>query len=273
MSSSEKISPKNLLQIPLWRILKLIRQSSSGWTALHLFLIVVRGVLPLVQLYLIKLIIDEVTAGIGSQDKTAAIGKVVVVIIIAGIVYLIGAMLDSAASYVKQAHTMAVTDHLHDLIHRKSIEVDLAYYEDSKYFDNLHRAQQEAYFRPQYLMNSLQEIFQSARQFMFCQSPLFFRRNSPSVHRYVGRIRNYHIEAGRSPKIPEFPQIPFLYSHSVGQIIENDIPFGHIQKLRLELNTLNSLDPVNCRKDYGDYPATGPQVYNLFRRRGATKIA
>ncbi|HHE46905.1 MAG TPA: ABC transporter ATP-binding protein [Bacteroidetes bacterium] len=161
MSSSEKISPKNLLQIPLWRILKLIRQSSSGWTALHLILIVVRGVLPLVQLYLIKLIIDEVTAGIGSQDKTAAIGKVVVVIIIAGIVYLIGAMLDSAASYVKQAHTMAVTDHLHDLIHRKSIEVDLAYYEDSKYFDNLHRAQQEAYFRPQYLMNSLQEIFQS----------------------------------------------------------------------------------------------------------------
>ncbi len=161
MSSESKITPKRLLEIPLWRILKLIRQSSSGWTAIHLSLIVVRGVLPLLQLYLIKLIIDEVTAGIASPDKAAAIGSVVTVIVLAGIVYLISALLDSVASYVKQAHTIAVTDHLHDLIHKKSIEVDLAYYEDSKYFDNLHRAQQEAYYRPQYLMNSLQEIFQS----------------------------------------------------------------------------------------------------------------
>jgi len=161
LSSGSKITPRRLLEIPLWRILKLIRQSSSGWTTVHLSLIVVRGVLPLLQLYLIKLIIDEVSAGIASSDKVAAISSVVTVIVLAGIVYLISALLDSVASYVKQAHTLAVTDHLHDLIHKKSIEADLAYYEDSQYFDNLHRAQQEAYYRPQYLMNSLQELFQS----------------------------------------------------------------------------------------------------------------
>ena len=160
--TDENISPpKSLLRLPIWRVLSLIRQSSTGWTTVQIILTIMRGVLPLLQLYLIKLIIDKVTAGITAADKTQAINDVVIIIILAGAVYLLGSLLDSIAAYVQQAHTLAVTDHLHDIIHAKSVEVDLAYYEDSQYFDNLHRAQQEAYFRPQYLIGSIQEIFQS----------------------------------------------------------------------------------------------------------------
>ena len=71
MSSESKITPRKLLKIPLWRILKLIRQSSSGWTAIHLSLIVVRGVLPLLQLYLLKLIIDSFQAKVPKIVVTA----------------------------------------------------------------------------------------------------------------------------------------------------------------------------------------------------------
>ena len=37
-----------------------------------------------------------------------------------------------------------VTDHVSDVIHSKSIAVDLEYYEHPTYYDALHRAQQEA---------------------------------------------------------------------------------------------------------------------------------
>jgi ATP-binding cassette subfamily B protein len=48
------------------------------------------------------------------------------------------------ARLVREAQAQAVTDHTHDLLHAKSIAVDLAYYENSRYYDALHRAQQEA---------------------------------------------------------------------------------------------------------------------------------
>ena len=47
-----------------------------------------------------------------------------------------------------QAMGQVVTDHVSDVIHAKSIAVDLEYYENSRYYDVLHRAQQEAPTRP-----------------------------------------------------------------------------------------------------------------------------
>jgi ATP-binding cassette subfamily B protein len=54
-----------------------------------------------------------------------------------------------------------VTDHVADVIHGKSVAVDLEYYEDPKYYDTLHRAQQEATYRPTSIMDSLMNLGQS----------------------------------------------------------------------------------------------------------------
>ena len=51
----------------------------------------------------------------------------------------------------------AVTDHINDLLHAKSIEVDLEFYENSSYYDALHRAQEEA-ARPTRIVNGLAQI-------------------------------------------------------------------------------------------------------------------
>ncbi len=48
-----------------------------------------------------------------------------------------------------------------DLIHAKSIAVDLEYYENSRYYDVLHRAQQEAPYRPTRIVNDLMIAGQS----------------------------------------------------------------------------------------------------------------
>ena len=48
-----------------------------------------------------------------------------------------------------------------DILHAKSIEVDLEYYENPKYYDALHRAQQEAPYRPLQIVSSLAQIMRS----------------------------------------------------------------------------------------------------------------
>ena len=64
------------------------------------------------------------------------------------------------AMLVTEAQTQVVTDYVSDLVHSKSIEVDLQYYEDSQYYDLLQRAQQEAPYRPMSIIEDLMQVGQ-----------------------------------------------------------------------------------------------------------------
>jgi ATP-binding cassette subfamily B protein len=75
---------------------------------------------------------------------------------------LVAAAARSLASLATEAQSQAVTDHMFGVLHRKSIQVDLGYYEDPRYHDTLHRAQLEAPFRPQKILGSLTQVVQSA---------------------------------------------------------------------------------------------------------------
>jgi ATP-binding cassette subfamily B protein len=62
---------------------------------------------------------------------------------------------------VTEAQSVTVTDHMYDVLHAKSVEVDLEYYENPQYFDTLHRAQQEGPFRPTHIVNGLAQLGQN----------------------------------------------------------------------------------------------------------------
>jgi ATP-binding cassette subfamily B protein len=51
---------------------------------------------------------------------------------------------------------------MQEVLHAKSIEVDLDYYENSRYYDTLHRAQQEAPYRPTRIAKGLAALGQNA---------------------------------------------------------------------------------------------------------------
>jgi ATP-binding cassette subfamily B protein len=131
------------------------------WTVANFALAVFQGVLPLAQLYLLKLIVDEVAAGISAADKSAALSQTFWLIGVAAVVALVTVVARSAAQLVSEAQGQVVTDHISDLIHEKSIAVDLEYYENSRYYDVLHRAQQEAPYRPTKIVSDLVAVGQN----------------------------------------------------------------------------------------------------------------
>jgi len=146
----------------LERALRLVWQSGPGWTIASLALVFVQGALPLLSLYLMKLVVDAVAAGPAAADKGAVVGHVALLIGLTGVVTLVGAAAQSAATLVGEAQGMNVTDRVQDIIHAKSIEMDLEYYENSKYYDTLHRAQQEAPYRPTRILNGLLQVGQNS---------------------------------------------------------------------------------------------------------------
>jgi ATP-binding cassette subfamily B protein len=146
---------------PLRRAVGLVWESARGWTVAGAVLMSLQGLLPLLALWLTKLTVDAVAAGIASRGGQGAFARVLLLISLTGLVALIGAALRSATEVVREQQGQRVTDHVMGLIHRQSAAVDLAYYEDPRYHDTLYRAQQEAPYRPMRMVQSLTTIAQN----------------------------------------------------------------------------------------------------------------
>ena len=140
--------------------LRLVWSISPGWTIVNVVLAVVQGLLPMLGILLLAMIVNEVQKDIGTTDTLAAFRKVGVLILLAALVGLITALARSIATLATEAQAQVVTDHVADLLHSKSIAVDLQYYENSQYYDLMHRAQQEAPYRPMSIIQNLMQVGQ-----------------------------------------------------------------------------------------------------------------
>ncbi len=141
--------------------LRLVWQSAPVWTLARIVLIVIQGVLPLASLYLTKLLVDEVADSFTIADKAIVIREVGILLVLAGGVILLSTLSTSLADLVSTAQSQRVTDYMQGIVQAKSIEVDLEYYENSKYQDTLQRAQEEAPFRPTQILDRLAQLGQN----------------------------------------------------------------------------------------------------------------
>ena len=162
MDGDNSIGQKFSYALRLDRAVRFVLRAGAGLTIAGLALVFVQGVLPLLALYLMKLIVDAVALTVTSPDKIAAFKHVGLIICLAATVALFNAMCQLISGLVKEAQALAVTDHMYDVLHAKSIEVDLEYYENPRYFDTLHRAQREGPYRPIQILNSLFRLGQSS---------------------------------------------------------------------------------------------------------------
>ncbi len=168
---SGRLNIRRALRLDL--ALRLVWQSASGWTIASLMFIVVQGPLPLLSLYFMKLLVNTVTADLMASDKGSAFREVAILIIFMGVVSLLNTSLGSIANLINEAQTQVVTDHVHDILHAKSIEVDLEYYENSQYYDTLHRTQQEAPYRPTSILYGLIQLGQNGISLLTMTGLLF----------------------------------------------------------------------------------------------------
>jgi ATP-binding cassette subfamily B protein len=145
----------------LERALRLVWQTAPRWTLVNAALVFVQGGLPLAALYLMKRIVDAVSASLRAPDQARAFQAVVIWIVLAGGIAILTALTRSLGEYATEAQSLQVTDAVADILHAQSIAVDLEYYEDPSYYDTLHRAQREAPYRPTQIVNELIQIAQN----------------------------------------------------------------------------------------------------------------
>ncbi|MFO7752058.1 MAG: ABC transporter ATP-binding protein [Desulfobacteraceae bacterium] len=123
-------------------------------------LVFIQGLFPLAMLYLVKLIVDEAGKAM-SSGGTADFSWIMTLVAAAGGLAVLQEICRQASDYAGETLSMKVSDHIYDILHRKSIRTDLEFYENPSYFDTLHRAQMEGPHRPAKIVNSLISLLRS----------------------------------------------------------------------------------------------------------------
>ncbi len=157
-----RLLSKGKRDLHVGKALNLVWKSAPGWTAVSAGIVLVQGLLPLASLYLMKLVLDAVEASLTAPDKGGLFQEVLWLIGLTGGVALLGALLRALATPVREAQTQAFSDYMHGVLHEKSVEADLAYYESAEYFDTRRRAQREGPYRPLGIVTNLVQVSQSA---------------------------------------------------------------------------------------------------------------
>ncbi len=151
--------PSRLLDItPLRQGLALVWQSGRGWAAAQIVLLVLASVVPLLALYLTKEIIDTVARALSGGPHD--VGRLTTLVALAGCVAIAATGLRLLSSLVTEVQGTRLSDRVQEILHQKSVEVDLEFYENPEYHDTLHRAQMEAPYRPAQIVASCAQVAQ-----------------------------------------------------------------------------------------------------------------
>ncbi len=132
----------------IWRITRRV-------TIINLCLFILQSVFPLLSLFVLKKLIDTIVAT-GTITWQLCGGY----LIMFAVLQIASAIIIQIAAYYQLMQQQLVTDKIAGQVLHKAIELDLEYYENPGFYDDLHMAQQQSLYKPSQLVSSLQGIIQ-----------------------------------------------------------------------------------------------------------------
>ncbi|MBN1150048.1 ABC transporter ATP-binding protein [candidate division WOR-3 bacterium] len=148
----------------------------------RIILTVIRSAIPVLLLYIVKLFVDSVATSLSSTNPEQGMLKSIALIAAAGAAYFVSFLADSLNDIVSEYFSLKTSDKVYEIMHKKSSEIDIAYYDNPVYYDTLHRAQRESPYRPVNTLNQFFSIFQNLLTFSGVAVLIF------SVNSLVGLI-------------------------------------------------------------------------------------
>jgi ATP-binding cassette subfamily B protein len=140
--------------------IKLVWQSAPAWTTLNAVLSLLRGVFPLVLIWLLKEVIDGITSA-ATVHPGSAITNVLWPITALVVFWFLDEATSDFSNYVRKQQSLKLEYYMYGLLHAKSVKLDLINFEQPAYFDCLARASREAPWRPNSILNNLVGMFRS----------------------------------------------------------------------------------------------------------------
>jgi ATP-binding cassette, subfamily B, bacterial len=138
--------------------LKLVWRSSPRWTLANIAVSVIRSFLPLVLIWLLKLVVDSITTATMTGPGTP-VSAILWPVTFLALVWLVDEAADDLGNYIRKKQSMKLEIYMFGLLHTKAIKLDLINFENPEFFDCLTRAAREAPWRPNSILNNVIGLF------------------------------------------------------------------------------------------------------------------
>lgn len=156
------LSPKSQLK-QLWfvpRALKFIWDAAPGWTIASVIILIVQGVLPVMTVYLTRSVVDAMVAVIENDGEDGTLQTAINFILMMAAIMIVAELIGNLKSYVNTYMIDRTKDYMFRYIHKKTVAVDMAFYESAAYYDQLTRASTDAMTQPLNLLNNITSFLQ-----------------------------------------------------------------------------------------------------------------
>ena len=134
--------------------LKLVWASAPGWAMVNILTSLVSSFLPLGLVYLVKVLIDNITNATLHLTSNGS-HEIFWLMMLVVAVFFLDEVLSDFSNYVRKKQSLKLESYMYDLLHTKSIKLDLINFERPDYFDCLTRASREAPWRPNSILNNM----------------------------------------------------------------------------------------------------------------------
>ncbi|MGA2263110.1 MAG: hypothetical protein ABSH28_16965 [Acidobacteriota bacterium] len=143
------------------RGLRLVWQSTRGWTVAWSILLLAQGLLPAGLIYLTRITIDCLATALTSRERASVFAPLWLPDALIALISVLGLFLSSLLNWVRTAQAELVYDHVQSMIHDQALALDLEFYENINFYDLLHRARVDAHAQPIALLESLGSLVQN----------------------------------------------------------------------------------------------------------------
>ena len=130
----------------------MVRQCDRGSFWRRLVYVLLQSVLPLANLYILKLLIDSITL---LHSPQATLHYLLAMCLL----FLVNRIISALNGVNSDVLSQRLIDYMNDVMQRQAATVDMAAYDIPSYHDIFHRAQLESTSRPLQIMNSFMALF------------------------------------------------------------------------------------------------------------------
>jgi ATP-binding cassette, subfamily B, bacterial len=137
------------------RLWELVPRDSRRGVAIWLAILAASGILPVASVYLTRDLVDGVAGGMGKGvDELLRRGILLPAALLGGVLVL-GEGLSMLDRWLRESLAARIQEHIAARIQERSASVDMAFYDAPEYFDRLHRARAEAWYRPRQMVDTV----------------------------------------------------------------------------------------------------------------------
>lgn len=159
-SFKDKLSQLKLQIKYFPKTIKLIWKSSKYLMIIWAIILIILGILPALQIYLIKPLIDGLS-NISGNNIESILPKIYLPIGILALTLFLNPILSSVLTLVRSIQAEKVQNDIRKKIQQKAISLDMKYFEDSDYYNKLHRAHVDAINKPIAMLENVGMFFQN----------------------------------------------------------------------------------------------------------------